>query len=101
MLIFTEGEKPENPEKTLVARERTTHQTNSTHICPEQESNPDHSGERRALTHYATHATHGSLFRQRVSQYETFNSFSTWALNWGTKLKGGFGFHLDLLLELS
>jgi hypothetical protein len=53
---FYEGRKPENPEKTLVARERTTHQTNSTHMCPEQESNPDHSGERRALTHYATHA---------------------------------------------
>jgi hypothetical protein len=38
-----------------VARERTTHQTNSTHMCPEQESNPANSGERRALTHYATH----------------------------------------------
>jgi hypothetical protein len=42
MLIFTEGGKPENRRKTLVARERITHQTNSTHICPEQELNPDH-----------------------------------------------------------
>jgi hypothetical protein len=38
VLIFTEGGKPENPEKTLVEGERTTHQTNSTHMCPEQES---------------------------------------------------------------
>jgi hypothetical protein len=40
--------------KTLMARERTTHQTNSTHICPKPELTPDHSGERRALTYYAT-----------------------------------------------
>jgi hypothetical protein len=40
MLIFTEGGKPEkNP------RGKGEQQ---------QESNPDHSGERRALTHYAT-----------------------------------------------
>jgi hypothetical protein len=57
MFIFTEGGKPENPEKNPHGK-RTTHQTNKTHICSEQESNPDHSGERRALTHYAcTHAT--------------------------------------------
>jgi len=30
MLVFMEGGKPENPEKTLGARTRTT--TNSTHI---------------------------------------------------------------------
>jgi hypothetical protein len=54
MLIFTEGGKPD-PEKNPCGKgEKSTHQTNSTHICPEQESNLDHSGERRALTHYAT-----------------------------------------------
>jgi hypothetical protein len=33
MLIFAEGEKPENPEKTLEARERTNNKLNS-HMTP-------------------------------------------------------------------
>jgi hypothetical protein len=55
MLIFTEGEKPENPENP-----EKNPRGKGENICSEQESNPDHSGERRALTHYATHTTHDS-----------------------------------------
>jgi hypothetical protein len=57
MLIFTEGEKPENPEKNPHGKGEINNTSNKHQLtCPEQESNLDHSGERRALKHYATHA---------------------------------------------
>jgi hypothetical protein len=41
MLIFTEGGKPEkNPRGK--GENNTSNNWNWTHICPEQESNPDH-----------------------------------------------------------
>jgi hypothetical protein len=39
MLIFVEGGKPEDPEKTLMARERTNKQLNS-HVVPEPRFEP-------------------------------------------------------------
>ena len=51
--------REENRRKTLVAQERTTHQTNSTHIqsYPSQGSNWDRSVERWADKPLCTHAT--------------------------------------------
>jgi hypothetical protein len=60
MLIFAEGGKPENPEKTLEARERINNKLNS-HEVPEPRiestTHWDHSGERRAYYRNTTHAS--------------------------------------------
>jgi hypothetical protein len=46
MLIFTEGGKQENPEKNPRGKgENNASNKLNSHICPEQESNPDHSGK--------------------------------------------------------
>ena len=61
MLVFVEGGKPENPEKTLGARRELT--TNSAHMRQGvQESNSDHRGGRRALIHCANHAVRKPLY---------------------------------------
>jgi hypothetical protein len=67
-----------------VARERITHQTNSTHICPEQELNPDHwEASTNALRHpchppmpptHATNPCHPPMRMRNLLPFETRNN---------------------------
>lgn len=56
MLIFTNGGKPENPEKSLIVKERTMHQINSIHmIQSEQWCKPGPLWREVSGNHSATH----------------------------------------------
>ena len=49
ILVFMEGEKPENPEKNPRSKEEDQQQTQP-HMTGNRESNPGHIGGRRALS---------------------------------------------------
>jgi hypothetical protein len=75
MLIFTEGRKPEIPEKPLEAREKTTQLT--------YDAEPGHIGERRApspLRHPCFQRKGVEVLTQFLCQYFAKEIFIAWLL---------------------